>query len=194
MWVSVPTRHSCSRTVHCSRVCRVHQFLLSQTRRFAMGSSQPKGWGKGKGKVPEVPQVSVRGWRQGAPQHVRQPETVRSCRSPGDVRVGLPARSPGCSQLWRFWRRTIREERVGGFAQESASTSRDSTSEQIEHTQQFIESAKKRVVLGKEYVQWAQDWIECEKELSENVWRDCAWRPSGRSRPHLPKPDLAILI
>ena len=54
-------------------------------------SPQPKGWGKGTGKVLEVRQVSVlRGrWSQGAPQHVRQPEIVRSRRNLDEVRVGV---------------------------------------------------------------------------------------------------------
>ena len=110
----------------------------------------PKG--QGKGKIPEVPQVSVvRGgrWRQGVPQHVRQTETVRA-------------------------RRNLDEVRGGRFQQDHQVTVSSGSSwippvaEQIEQTQKFIERAKKRVLVAEEYLQWAEEWkVECEKELSE---------------------------
>ena len=136
-------------------------------------SSQPKGWGKGTGKVSEVPQVSgPRGrWRQGAPQHVRQPETFRSRRNPDEVRVGASDKITRLQSALAVLGEDDETERSAlevALKKAQAQAVVPPVSEQIEHTQKFIERAKKRVVLADEYVQWAQEWkVECDKELLE---------------------------
>ena len=101
--------------------------LLSQVRRFSMGRrgwsavSTPAGWyevirgprppsvqwlkgqGKGKGKIPEVPQVPVVRGGRWLRASIRDGPFVASRTKCG---WALPPRSPGYSQLWQFLGRT----------------------------------------------------------------------------------------
>ena len=103
-------------------------------------------------------------WRQGAPQH------VRSRRNPDEVRVGASNEITRLQSALAVLGEDDKTEMSALVAPKKAQAQAvvPPVSEQIEHTQKFIERSKKRVVFAEECVQWAQDWkVECDRELLE---------------------------
>ena len=169
-----------SRTMHCSRVCRIHAVFVvtgmtmywsevmefsCSTCRLVRGHSYSGSTASDRlleftardGASPEGASdvSSARRWRQ-VRQHSCQPDTVSS----------QPGRS-GCfqqdhqSQFWQF------RERVGVALKK------------------LIERAKKRVVLAEEHILWAQDW-KVEKDLSEAEERPARLRLESGPRSQFP--------
>ena len=156
-------------------------------------SSQPKGWRNGTEKVPEVPQVSgPRGrWRQGAPQHVRQPETVRSRHNPNEVWVGASNKITKLQaalavlgeddeterSAWEVALKKAQAQAVVQPVSEQMSTPRSSSSARrnVWCLQRSTFSGHKTGRSSATTPCWRQ----------KNVLRDCAWRPRG-PRPLFP--------
>ena len=92
----------------CS-TCGLRSFVTHRLLEF-----QPKGWGKGTGKVSEVPQVSV--YEGVGVKEFRNMCVNQRLSAVVAIRTkcgwGLPTRSPGCNQLWQFLARTTKQKGV----------------------------------------------------------------------------------
>ena len=128
---------------------------------------------------------------------MRQPETVRSRRNPDEVRVGASNKITRLQSALAVLGEDNETERSAlevALKKAQAQAVVPPVSEQIEHTQKFIECAKKRVVFADEYVHWAQEWkVECDKELLEAEERLARLRVEVE-RPSAPVPDQATEV